>query len=77
MEKVLGCCRAQSFGKSAVDFAGCGVVLNEGRTLQSSVLASLAPLTHHEKHLPCVASVFPETDEGILLLLYSWLITPK
>lgn len=27
MEKVLGCCRAQSFGKCAVDFAGFGVVL--------------------------------------------------
>lgn len=24
MEKVLGCCRAQSFGKCAVDFAGFG-----------------------------------------------------
>lgn len=30
MEKVLGCCRAQSFGKCAVGFAGFGVVLNEG-----------------------------------------------
>lgn len=30
MEKVLGCCRAQSFGKCAVDFVGFGVVLNEG-----------------------------------------------
>lgn len=30
MEKVLGCCRAQSFGKWALDFVGFGVVLNEG-----------------------------------------------
>lgn len=31
MEKVLDCCRAQSFGKCAVGFVGFGVVLNEGR----------------------------------------------
>lgn len=73
MEKVLDCCRAQSFGKSAVGFVGFGVVLNEGRC--SAVLASLAPLTHHERHLPCVACVFPH--EGMFLLLYSWLITPR
>lgn len=48
MEKCYDCCRAQSIGKSSVDFVAFGVALKLGM-LQCSVLACLAPLKRYER----------------------------